>query len=343
MRSLRATVAAVAAALTLGVVAGCTPSQPASTPTLTPIPTPTPVVLPLTGVAANELPAHPAVSVKIPADRGARPQTGLADADNVWVELVEGGEVRYNAVYYSHLPEVVGPVRSVRPVDALINAPLGGVLLASGGQPDFLREVSAAVGTLLTEDSAGDAAWRTKDRRIPYNLYGSVAKAAAKGEGLEPPKPQWRFGKTPGGDAITDLTLAYPGWASRWEWTGDAWARSDNGQPTEDADGRRVSATTVIALKVATHATAYRDPVGAPVIATDLVGSGEARVAVGGTLLTATWRKDQPTDPVTLSDGAGKPLALPSGPIWIELVPDSPSWVSATPAPAANPTASKGQ
>src|SRR5215471_19218819 len=47
----------------------------------------------------------------------ARPPTGLGDADVVYLLPVEGGLSRIFAVFSSHIPKVVGPVRSSRQED----------------------------------------------------------------------------------------------------------------------------------------------------------------------------------------------------------------------------------
>ena len=54
------------------------------------------------------------LAVKIDNIALARPQTGLTDADIVYVLPVEGGLSRFMAVFSSHFPPVIGPVRSAR-------------------------------------------------------------------------------------------------------------------------------------------------------------------------------------------------------------------------------------
>src|SRR3954447_25443220 len=88
---------------------------------------------PLTGVPVDAVPSRPALAVKIENSIDARPQTGLNAADIVWEEVVEGGITRFVAVYHSTLPEEIGPVRSVRPMDPAVAAPLHGLLAFSGG------------------------------------------------------------------------------------------------------------------------------------------------------------------------------------------------------------------
>ena len=70
---------------------------------------------PFTGEPVKAL--GPVLAVKIDNLAPARPQTGLASADIVYVLPVEGGLSRFLAVYSSHVPPVIGPVRSAREDD----------------------------------------------------------------------------------------------------------------------------------------------------------------------------------------------------------------------------------
>jgi hypothetical protein len=91
---------------------------------------PAPLVLsPFTGEPVSHL--GPVIAVKIDNIVNARPQTGLQDADIVYVLPVEGGLSRFLAVYSSRLPPVIGPVRSAREDDL--------ELLRGGAAPAALR------------------------------------------------------------------------------------------------------------------------------------------------------------------------------------------------------------
>ena len=70
---------------------------------------------PFTGEPVKAL--GPVLAVKIDNLAPARPQTGLAGADIVYVLPVEGGLSRFLAVYSSHVSPVIGPVRSAREDD----------------------------------------------------------------------------------------------------------------------------------------------------------------------------------------------------------------------------------
>ena len=87
---------------------------------------------------------RPALAIKVENSGEARPQTGLDQADVVWEQVVEGGISRFVAVYQSQVPAEVGPIRSVRPMDPAIAAPLHGLIAFSGGQPQFVQDLKNA-------------------------------------------------------------------------------------------------------------------------------------------------------------------------------------------------------
>src|SRR4051812_26376056 len=117
MRRAALAVMAAVAALTACSAGRKTPSTITSSPS--PSSTSTSVQpgppAPLTGVPGEaQLASRPAVIVKIDNSPGGRPQSGLAGADVIVEEKVEGGVSRFLAVFHSHDVNLVGPIRSVR-------------------------------------------------------------------------------------------------------------------------------------------------------------------------------------------------------------------------------------
>ena len=123
-------------------VAPAPPAEPEPTAT-TPSPTPEPVDTtprwPLTGVPFKDgdeaKAAHPAVGCKVPIEMRSFPQSGVADADLVFVEA-QGNSydgTRCNAVFHSTWPKAgANPIRSVRPVDLALMAPLKAAIASTG-------------------------------------------------------------------------------------------------------------------------------------------------------------------------------------------------------------------
>ena len=102
----------------------------------------------LTGMPIDD-PARanrPALVIKVNNVASARPQSGINQADVVYEEVVEGGITRLAAVFNSHDPDRVGPVRSVRKTDQSLVWPIGGVFAYSGGAPYAIASINTAEG-----------------------------------------------------------------------------------------------------------------------------------------------------------------------------------------------------
>ncbi len=293
---------------------------------------------PLTGVASDDVAQRPALAVKIENAPEARPQTGLEAADMVWEEVVEGGITRFVAVYHSTIPETVEPVRSVRPMDPTIVAPLDGLLAYTGAQAPFIEAVEKS-GTQSVMMDRGDAGFsRDPDRSAPHDVVGdpSAFLDQADDERTAPPPAQFRYAREAGeGTAAADGKKAgtldvelSPAQRSVWDWSGkqDQWLRSDGATEAVSTSGDRLAATNVLVLSAEVVDTRYKDPSGAPVPETKLVGSGEGLLASGGKTVEVQWSKEDQGSPVELTRD-GEPVTLDPGSTWIELVPQGTgSW-----------------
>ncbi|GAB2614256.1 DUF3048 domain-containing protein [Pseudactinotalea suaedae] len=293
-----------------------------------------PLTWPLTGVPTDEVAARPAMSVKIENSAAARPQTGLGAADVVWEEMVEGGITRFNAVFHSQVPEVLGPIRSLRPMDAAISAPFGGLFVFSGGQARFVSQVADTGLTMLSHDGGDAGFYRTSDRRAPHNVYGDTEAFLAAGAGQSAPPPQFQFGRTAEnasaltGTPVSTIAVNFPAASPGWSWDGEVWNRSEDGRAATTADGGQITAVNVVVLRVQVRNSGARDPGGNPVPETILTGTGEATVFAGGHQLEATWSKEEVGSVMTLTTADGEPVLLAPGNVWVELVPVSGSSVS---------------
>lgn len=336
---------AVAALAALAVLAGCS-SEPAQAPpdvTVSPDvdvsraapPEPTvPLTWPLTGVAATEVASRPAVAVKIENTNQARPQSGLQHADVVWETIVEFDVSRLVAVFHSQLPDEIGPVRSVRPMDIPIASPLHGPFVFSGGQPAILQLVYNSVMQPISHDAGADGLYRIRARSAPHNVYASLTTiiAQADGDHAAPPAEQFTFAMRPelatavrAGTPATSLSFRLSA-ASSPNWTWDAgrgqWLRGEGSTPFMDAiTGAQVGATNVVSVVAGHPDSGYDAQNAAPIPTYELVGEGDAVVATGGMTVPARWRKAADDQPLQLFDATGAPLMLAPGNTWVELVP----------------------
>lgn len=299
-----------------------------------------PVTWPLTGVAVPEVAKRPALAVKIENPKEVRPQTGLDQADIVWEEVVEGGVTRLIAVYDSVVPGVVGPIRSVRPMDPAIVGPLHGIIAFSGGVRFYVGALQSAGVQTLSEDAGNAGFYRTKAQRAPHNVFGTPATfwAQADADHQAPPPAPFAFARhaeqataVVSGKPATSVQIkmsgySQPGWT--WAPASGTWVRTEAGAAAMAASGVRLAATNVITLRVVLIQTGARDPANNPVPETKLVGSGEAVVATGGKMIAVTWSKDATASPLVLTAPDGQAVKLAPGKTWIELVPVSTGSVS---------------
>ena len=346
-RSRRLSRAATGVALlAVTALAGCTAApqapvvpdpvtvSPTIEPSRTTPPEPVvPVVWPLTGVEAPEVAARPAVAVKIENTSVARPQSGLEQADVVWETIVEFEVSRLVAVFHSQVPGEVGPIRSVRPMDPAIVAPLRGLLVFSGGQPGILALAAASPAQVVSHDAGVGGMYRRGSRSAPHNVYGSVQNFldVANGDHRASPAPQFGIALRAEQATVPLLgapanTLAFrlsgqsqPTWT--WDAASGAWLRSEGSTPATAASGTRLSAVNVVAITAAHPATGFGAQGGAAVPTYELVGEGDAVVATGGKHLAARWSKAADDAPMLLTLPDGQPLLLAPGNTWVELIP----------------------
>lgn len=335
-RRLGRTAAALATIGALALTAGCGPEEtkPAAASTSTAPPAPVLMPWPLTGVEVPEVPPRPALAVKIENSTAARPQSGLNAADVVWEEVVEGGITRFVAVFHSNLPPTIGPIRSVRPMDASIVGPLEGLVAFSGGQKKYIDAISGTGAQVLSQGAGAGGFYRLDSRDAPHNVYANPADFLAQADAAHQTSPVGEFAFASAGRPATAVSAgapavsvqlklspsSYPTWT--WSQPDNGWLRTEDDTPATDSDGARVRATNVVVLRVDIANTGARDAAGNPVPETKMVGGGEALVASGGSTVAATWSKAAPTAPVVLSVPGGAPVELAPGNTWIELVPN---------------------
>lgn len=328
----------VTLAIGLGLsTAGCAPEK--TSPSHAPAPsyssgyhTPAPTAIaPLRGttVAPGSL-DHASIAAKIDNHPAARPQVGLESTDLVYQELVEGGLTRYVAVWQSTIPALLGPVRSIRPMDPDIVSPLGGIICYSGGQQRFvdLMRKTPVYNAIHGQADTASTFFRTPTKAAPHNVLVKAKELLAQHASIPAPVQQFAFSlDAPSSTAAKDgartavINYAFSG-VTNGSWTWDAakgvFLRSQGSGPDLDGAGAQLSATNVVVIRV----TVTNDH---DVPKTNLIGSGEAWISSGGGTVHATWSKASATDPIRLVDGTGATVRLAAGNTWIELVPSAGS------------------
>ncbi len=338
-------------------VAGCTaspsdsptpapPGTPVPSPTPTPTPTPEPPRWPLTGALLKDASKadHAAVAVKVPDNENEHPQAGINDADIVFVELdgypavVGQSGTRLVPVFHSTMPDSVGPVRSIRPVDVALLSPIHAIVGNTGGAgwtlDYFKKNAPDVVYNLSYMATKGTGAYGIDGSRV-YTLGGKKyydravechpAKLAKQSKKTAPP-PVAFFPFAASEDEVSTLQgkpathVAVP-WkkAHTYDMSYDfdkksgRYRRSMPWGPHTLADGKRVVTDNILIIKAKQH-FAHHEPFH------DVIDkSGTFYYAHGGAYVQGTWKKGAPGSLFEFTLDDGSPLKMASGHTFVEL------------------------
>jgi hypothetical protein len=282
------------------------------------------------------------IIVQIENNPIARPPSGLNLADLVIEAPVEGDTTRFMAVFMcrGQVDASVGPVRSVRYFNADLFQQLRGLTLHFGGAGKVMSRLDANRVRRVNGLSTG---WyffrRAGPWAAPHNVYldvdavrremeeGGLTKVADIGNAGRAPFEFDPDVKMPRGRAVNSIGLTT---ASFWHfgWTrsdnGDRWLRTDGGAPNFDKlSGERLNARTVIVQVVRQEVLPGElDPGGYPRRYQFLVDEGTGVLYVDGRGHDVRWSRKEKTDVTTWTyTDSGKPVVLPPGRVWWEIVP----------------------
>ena len=349
------TAAVVVIAVAVGVFAlssGGSDSKKAATTTIptTTIPATTttkaPPIAPLTGLVdpSGASLTRPAMSVKVENTDATRPQAGIDQADVLYEEVVEGNITRFVAIFNSQIPDVIGPVRSVRAEDPDIVWPIGGIFAYSGGAQVNVNTINAAPVNAVDESAAqaNGAMQRNAPgqppRDAPHNLYAIGPKLLELGGNPKPPPALFQYLPNDAppltGTSVVSVRIGFiQGYDPTYTWDAGSktWRRtsSQNGAPFTVVGGAQIAPTNVVV-----QFTHYANEGEG-----QTVGQGDVWVFSDGVVRKGTWVRPDKTQPAKYLDANGQPILLRPGKTWVELLPsDAPVDVVEGPPITAPPT-----
>ena len=251
----------------------------------------------------------PRSSVKIDNTPAARPQAGLDQADVVYEEVVEGGITRLVAIFNSQVPDVVGPVRSVRRTDQTSCGRSAAIFAYSGGAPVNVDAHQRRAGARAsTRTRAGSAMVRDEPsqppRDAPHNLYAPRPALFAVGGEPVPPPPLFPY-RAAGAPAVTGARRARHARRVRRRLrrrrcdvgrarTG-TWKRSIDGEPAMVTRRRRADRA-----EERRGAVRARTPAGRVRPRRRPSARATSWVFTDGTVSTGTWVRPDKTQPAQL-------------------------------------------
>jgi hypothetical protein len=289
---------------------------------------------PLTGVPVDGSLDHAAVTVKVSNTPDAHPHRGLGDADIVFVEPITGATTRLAAIFHSNLTAEVGPVRSLRPMDASIVGPTGGVLANTMAQQWVLDYIDAEadvanLGTMRVPRGT----YRIDGSRVaPNHVFAQPAVLLDIADRTMAPEPYFQYAADVArstaqqeGNPAAAVTIGYGGSSTAtWRYDTDAgrWRRSEDWSDHILENGEQVAANNVMVLRAARD---YGFPqAGADMTVLDLVNtSGTLQLFTGDAVVDGLWSKAGVNEPFQFLTQDGEPLLLAPGATWVELPVDT--------------------
>ena len=290
---------------------------------------------PLTGVRGKDVPRRPVVAVKVENTAEARPQAGLDDADIVVEELVEGGITRFIAIFHSRVPDLIGPIRSGRFVDADVLPAFDAVLFMSGAADPIRARIAERGIPVFDED--GRVLFRDNSRSAPHNVFGrgdALFETAAELTG-DARDIGWSFSERPPDGAVAcaapcpadhgaAVTVAMSGASvTGWEYepASGLYRRLQDGEAQVVTGPGRVGAANVVILGMQVGPGMCCDPAGNPLVETTVIGDGRAVFLRDGQRYDGQWSKAGPNEHFVFTLDSGQPYALKPGPTWILMPP----------------------
>jgi hypothetical protein len=279
-----------------------------------------PLVSPFTGEPVSSL--RRVLAVKIGNTRPERPATGLASADIVYVIPVEGGLSRILAVFSSHYPPVIGPVRSAREDDLALLRQFGRPVFAYSGAAPALLPVVHRAPIVDAYDGIVSGYFRSAGRVAPYNLYAhtgqllAAARRASRAHDIG-----FRFGPPPpGGRGTRFLSVSYPAASFRFTWSAaqGRWLVWMDGARARTSGDGRLGAPTVVVQYTTVRTSRFLEYGHRPPYA-ETVGSGRAVVLRNGMTYRARWSRPNADGGTTFATASGQPMTFARGPVWIVL------------------------
>ncbi|MGA2110567.1 MAG: DUF3048 domain-containing protein [Anaerolineales bacterium] len=332
-------------------------ASPAPSPSAAPSPAPPQAIDPLTGLPVSDRSVlqRRMVAVKVSNyPRTARPQAGLSYADLLFEFYQEDGETRFHALYLSQDVSKVGPIRSGRIVDGLLEKMYQSILVFNGADSRVvdLLSLRATLPMSLMESPTRapcPALCRDPSQALHINsLYGNTAalRKAAVADGISNLTPDlggMAFSPTTpaGGEPATDVLVRFLTDQARAEWRFDPstdkyfrWSETDSGGMaplTDRLTGQQLSVSNLIVVLVPFDRHVVQ-PKATEMYDIALDGVGQAMFFRDGQEWDGYWRVVANNRPLQFF-GPNGAFPLHPGVSWIALVgadsvavDNAPSW-----------------
>lgn len=276
---------------------------------------------------------RPITAVMVENSPEARPQSGLKDAGVVFEAVAEGGITRFVVLYQEAQPDLIGPVRSIRPYFVEWAAGFDAGLAHVGGSELALNMVKSGdyVADLDQFKAPEGIFWRSEDRVAPHNMYTKMSgldkymakldkkksdfqswdRQALNSDKTESDLPAAQAIRLPVSTGIFEVSYHY-------DTASKTYQRFQGGEAHQDREKGQISPDVVIAIMVNQKLSADGNHMDI-----ETTGTGKAYIFQNGKVQEGNWGKSNAQTNISFTDGQGNKIPLKSGQTWITAVDNS--------------------
>lgn len=292
--------------------------------------------------------AYQPIAVMVENSPGARPQTGLMEADIIYEAMAEGSITRFMCLFNDNTPQKVGPVRSARLYYINLAREWDAAYVHFGGpsmsdKPSYVYGSDSSDIKLRIDGIKGKYSnlfWRDSARKAPHNAYIDL-RSVSKIYNYTPKERTYKFqfdaNASNSGNTVDTIGVPFVSGKKdfvefRYNKATDKFERYMSGTPfmvntvTRDDNGKETSKSSImqvqnVIIQYAKTYTLQNDVKGRRMV--DTVGSGKAVYFVGGKQLTGTWKRDSKDTSTQYLLDDGSSVTLKPGNTWVCLQPDN--------------------
>lgn len=283
---------------------------------------------PLTGEVNANLPSRPFI-LSTDNDSGlARPQSGLSKADIVYEFPVEGGSSRLEPVYYSQIPDKIGPTRSARPYFIDMAREYRAVFVHHGWSPQAKAYLEKNVIPYISAFTYGNIFYRSTDRHAPHNSYttGEDVWGLIREKGWDEKQDIRKFQFLKNGEAVTgaeaqDIHIDYRVNKNNYKYSTktESYKKYVNDEAYMDKEtGKQITTRNILVQKVKSKVL---DEKGRLKI--NMCAGGDAMLFTKGVVIKGKWSRENLDSPTVFTDTEGNEFKLSVGTSWIQVVDDT--------------------
>ncbi len=258
----------------------------------------------------------------------SRPQAGLSQADILYEVPIEGGGSRYEPIYYSQKPDLIGAVRSCRPYIINIAREYKAVLVHNGKSP----QAKAIFDTIDRVSAADDfEIFHQEDNpNLPGNLYTygeNVVERIAKRE-MDKKQDVRTFpwlaeDEEAAGEEAAEIIINYADGAyNTFKYDADSklYTKYVKDEVLIDANnGEAVKCANILVQEVPFKMYDSQSQR----LDIDPTAGGKATMFTQGKVVKGTWERKDLDSPTIFKDEEGNEFKMTPGVTWIQMIDDT--------------------